>query len=54
MEPELVDENGVDMTVIRWFLDLTIEERFAHLDEWRTMSAALMKAFREQHLHEDS
>lgn len=55
MEPDLdTDENGVDLTLIRWFLDLSVEERFAQADEWRIMSEAMMEAFREQHLHEDA
>jgi hypothetical protein len=45
-----IDEQGVDLTVIRWFLDLTVEERLAHLDEWASASTKLMDAFDEQHV----
>jgi hypothetical protein len=44
-----VDEQGVDLTVIRWFLALTVEERLAHADEWREASVRMMKAFDEQY-----
>lgn len=44
-----IDEQGVDLTVIRWFLSLTVEERLAHADEWREASFRMMQAFDEQH-----
>lgn len=47
--PADIDEQGVDLSVIRWFLELTVEERLAHADEWREASVRMMQAFDEQH-----
>ena len=45
-----IDDQGVDLTVIRWFLSLSVEQRLAHADEWRSTSLHLMEAFDEQYV----
>jgi hypothetical protein len=37
------DENGVDLSLIRWFLTLTPEERFAAIDDAVEMQDLLVK-----------
>lgn len=37
------DENGVDLSLIRWFLTLTPEERFAAIDDAVEMQDLLVR-----------
>jgi hypothetical protein len=45
-EDDVYDENGVDRSLVRWFLSLTPYERLAHLDEMLRM-AELAEASRD-------